>query len=80
MGKQCEMIKIGHSKSFWTTLVGKDGKKCRITKIEHVLNHIHTTLVGKRSEKVQNEQNCAFQIILNHFDGKQLEKELNEQN
>ena len=27
-------IKIGHSQSFCTTLVGKDWKKCRIAKIE----------------------------------------------
>ena len=27
-------IKIGHSESFWTTLVGKDWKMCRMTKIE----------------------------------------------
>ena len=29
---------------------------------------------GKRLEKVQNQQNWAFQIILDHFGGKRLEK------
>ena len=33
---------------------------------------------GKRLEKVQNEQNLAFQIILDQFGGKNLEKVQNE--
>ena len=28
IGKKCEVTKIMHSKLFWTTLVGKDYKKC----------------------------------------------------
>ena len=28
-------IKIGHSQSFWTTLVGKDWEKCEMTKLGH---------------------------------------------
>ena len=43
-------IKIGHSQSFWTTLVGKDWKKCKIIKIEHSKS-FWTTLVGKDWEK-----------------------------
>ena len=43
--EKCEMTKIEHSKSFWTTLVGKYGEKCEKTKIG-----------GKRLEKVQNNQ------------------------
>ena len=33
---------------------------------------------GKRLQKVQNEQNYAFQIILDHFGGKRLEKLQND--
>ena len=29
------MIKIEHSESFYTILVGKDWKKCEMIKIEH---------------------------------------------
>ena len=35
-GEKCEMTKIGHSESFWTTLVGKDWQKCKVNKIKHV--------------------------------------------
>ena len=41
---------IDHSKLFWTTLVGKDWKKCEMTKIRHSKS-IWTTLVGKDWEK-----------------------------
>ena len=66
---KCKITKIGHSKSFWTTLVGKGGKKCKMSKIEHS-NLFWTNLVGK----VQNNQNWTFQIILNLFGRKRLEK------
>ena len=33
IGKKYEIIKIEHSKLFWTTLVGKDWEKCEMTKI-----------------------------------------------
>ena len=39
VGEDCEKYgttKIWHSESFWTILVGKDGKKCKITtKVQH---------------------------------------------
>ena len=44
------MIKIGHSQSFWTTLLGKDGKKCEMIKIGH-RESIWKILVGKDREK-----------------------------
>ena len=47
------MMKIEHSKLFWTTLVGKDWEKCEITKIgpfQIIFDHFG----GKRWEKVQN--------------------------
>ena len=58
-GGKCEMIKIEHSKSFWTTLVGKDGEKFEMIKIEHSKS-FWTILVGKDEEKVQNDQNWVF--------------------
>ena len=46
------MIKIRHSKSFWTTLVGKDWKMCEMTKIEHSKSFL-TTLMGKDWKKCE---------------------------
>ena len=34
-GEKCKMTKIEHSKSFWTTLIGKHWEKCKMTKIGH---------------------------------------------
>ena len=48
------MTKIEHSKSFWTTLVGKDWEKCEINHnwaFSITLDHFS----GKRLEKVQND-------------------------
>ena len=33
--KKYEMIEIEHSKSFWTTLVGKHEEKCEMIEVRH---------------------------------------------
>ena len=56
--KKCEMTKIKHSESFWTTLVGKDWKKWEMTKIEHSA-FFQTTLVEKDG-KSEEGPNCML--------------------
>ena len=46
------MTKIRHSKSFWTTLVGKDWEKCEMAKIGNS-ELFWTTLVGKDGKSVK---------------------------
>ena len=53
------MAKIGHSKSIWTTLIGKYWKSCKTAKIGHS-KLIQNTSVGKYWEKLQNSQNWPF--------------------
>ena len=50
--ERCHMIKIGQSKSFWTTLVGKDWEKCEIIKIR-LSESFQITLVGKIGKSVK---------------------------
>ena len=56
------MTKIRHSESFWTTLVGKDWKKCEMIKIEHS-ESFWTTLVGKDGKRCRKSKSG----ILNDF-------------
>ena len=44
------MTQIGHFKSFWTTLMEKDGNKWEMIKFGHS-ESFGTTLVGKDGEK-----------------------------
>ena len=63
------MAKIAHSELFWTTLVGKYWKSCKMAKIDHS-ESIQTTSVGKYWKKVAKQQKLA---ILNQFRSLQLE-------
>ena len=63
------MAKIGLSKSFWTTLVRKDWKKCRTIKIGG-FESFQTTLVLKEGDKCEMTKFGQFQIISDHFGGK----------
>ena len=62
------MAKIAHSELFWTTLVGKYWKSCKMAKIGHS-ESIWTTLVGKYW-KSRKQPKLA---ILNQFGPLQLE-------
>ena len=46
------MSKIDCSESFWTTLVGKDWKKCKLNKIGHSKSFF-ISLVGKSAEQLK---------------------------
>ena len=80
--EKCEITKLGHSKSFWTNW----WEKCEITKLGHSKSFGplwwekigKKYKMGKRLEKVWNDQNWAFQIILDHFWGERLEKVQNK--
>ena len=65
-------IKIEHSKSFWTTLVGKDWEKCEMTKIG-CSEWFYTTLVGK-DWKMLKWQKLGILNLLDHFGGKRIGK------
>ena len=67
------MAKIGHSKLFWTTLVGKYWKSCKMAKSGQLENigklakiaHSElfwTTLLGKM-EKLQNSENWTTLVL-----------------
>ena len=77
------MTIIGHSKSFWTMLVGKDWEKCGMTKIGHS-ESFWTTLVGRDWKKCRTKiehclgicyknvktrvcQKLSFYILLNNI-------------
>ena len=66
------MIKIGHSKSFWTTLVGKDGEKCEMIKIGHS-KLFWTTLVGKDGKSAEQPKLGVLNDFT-HFGGKRWGK------
>ena len=73
------MGKISCSESIWTTLVGKNWKRCKNSQNwPFQKNSEHSS--RKILEKLQNSQNWPFQINLDHSGKKILEKLQNSQN
>ena len=52
-----KMTKIEHSKSFWTTLIGKHWDKCKMTKIGHSQSFQNTWIAkdGEKSKMIKIE-------------------------